>query len=117
MDGASAGGVMPDGTLILEAAREPGHACDSRSVAEVLRGYRRALVYSGFPDQPAGFVDLLLDTLAPAGTVAEERHFDLLGHAAVVEFGAAATGRATRARVAEGVALDGCVSLAPARRW
>ena len=115
--GPSAGGAMPDGTPILEAAREPGHACDSGSVTELMCGYRRALVYSGFPDQPAGFVDLLLDTLAPAGAVAEERHFDLLGHAAVVELGSAAAGRARRARVVEGVTLDGCVSLAPARRW
>jgi hypothetical protein len=113
------GRALPDGTPILEAALEAAGTCPPDPLDTLLAGPRRVLIYSGFQDQPAGFSALLVQRLSRRGTVVAERHFDLNGHAAVVDLGAAEepAGAVSDTGVARPIALRGCVVGRPARRW
>jgi hypothetical protein len=120
ISGPSAGGTLPDGTPIFEVGLRSAGDCGADRLRVLLAGRRRVLVYSGFPDQPAGFDVLLLARLSEFGAVIAERRFAIAGHAAVLELTAApgvtAAGAAASTIVPQ-VALNGCIEGAMIRRW
>jgi hypothetical protein len=115
VSGQAAGSTLPDGTPIFELALEPRRECQPDHLRALLEGRRRALVYLGFPDQPA---DVLFARIAELGVVSMERRFALLGHAAVVDVSASAGAReAAGPPQSDTAPSDGCVAGQLARRW
>jgi hypothetical protein len=113
------GRALPGGTPILEAALDAAAACPPDPLERLLTRYRRALIYSGFEDQPVGFPALLVERLSRRGTVVAEGRFDLHGYAAVVDLGdrtepVADVGVAPGAGTAR---LSGCIVGRAAARW
>ena len=120
LSGPSAGGTLPDGTPIVEVGIRSGDECAPDHLRALLGDRRRVLVYSGFPDQPAGFDDLLLARLSAYGTVTAERRFAASSRAAVLELRAApGVSGATdvAAAVAPATPLDGCIGGMVTERW
>lgn len=117
------GSRHPDGGAILEAGHAAGPDCPRNDLRNSLAGARRVLVYTGFPDQPAGFHELLLEQLSQLGAVIDDRAFADTSRAAVVDLTGSpgASGRAhfTAADAARRStpALDGCVAVRPGARW
>lgn len=116
------GGRSPDGSPIFEAGyADPGPDCQSNPLGNVLRDDHRVVVYSGFPEQPDGFDDLLIKSLGTRGVVTAHRRFALISRAAVIERRPASTSAHARS-IPPGASLAasrvaGCVVARPARRW
>ncbi|HEY6360698.1 MAG TPA: hypothetical protein VIX63_06315, partial [Vicinamibacterales bacterium] len=120
----SAGGRDPNGGPIFEVGySESESECRQHALDITIRGQRRVLVYSGFPDVPDGFDDLLLGRLAALGTLREHRRFAVIGRAAVFDLTLPATPDDVAAlpplswRRAPPPRLGGCVVARPAKRW
>jgi hypothetical protein len=128
----SPGGRLPDGSPILEVGYlEPGSDCQRHQLRDLLEGRRRVLVYSGFPDVPKGFDELLFGSLGELGVIRAHRRFADISRSAVVELrGPHDTGDAgitevmadrtfDRALDRETVRIElaGCVVARPAGRW
>lgn len=112
-------GRLPDGTVMLEVSQEdPSPGCRDRW-HDALEGHRRVLVHVGFPDAPKRFYELLLQELAPFGTVVESARFSLLSRTAIVELHASGPGlSAVVSNAGNGASsLEGCVGVRPVRRW
>jgi hypothetical protein len=80
----------------------------------------RLLVYLGFrvDDLPAGFDQLLLDTLTSVGRVSTLRDFGGIGRAAVVDLGVPSPAPQLTTLIGPaGARAKGCVTFAPAERW
>jgi hypothetical protein len=115
----SAGRTLSDGTSILLAAIDRAGTCTRDPLLDLLSGHRRVLMYVGFPDEPPGFIDLLLARLSQVGTIVTERRFDLVGRTAIVELGGPTPRTDVPAAPAAGPtsALRGCIEGRPAERW
>ena len=113
--------VHPDGGPIFELAQVDA-PCDHRSIATMLRGQRRVLVYLGWiDDRFIGLEELLLPRLREIGTIVASRDF-ARGRGLVVDLrtpvAAAAFPPPADAGPGPGASrLDGCLQLRPARRW
>jgi hypothetical protein len=114
-----AGRTLADGTPILQAALDRAAACPRDALLDLVTGHRRALMYVGFPDEPAGFSNLLLTRLSRVGTVTAEHRFGLVGHAAVIDLGTPALHELSAGHDAAvpDVPLSGCLVGLPAARW
>lgn len=119
-----AGGHQPDGSAILEATHASGSDCDGDRLRIMLAGQRRVLVYSGFPDQPTGFDELLLRSLSRLGDITAYRAFGEISRVAVIDLGASPTSDVEPGAIqpdagqgATTARLDGCVTAQLARRW
>src|SRR4030095_15972475 len=98
----------------------PGADCRSRPLEKIPGSAHRLLVYFGFRDVPPGFESLLFQDLAKVGVVTEYEQFAGLGRTAVVYLGSSDVpsyfaGRANDSSA--GPRLEGCVGVAPIRRW
>ena len=116
-DEAGAGGVLPDGSPIIEVG--PTSDCPTRQVEEALANRRRVLLYLGFDVDP-GFDEVLLGALSHLGGVTSHREFSVLGRAAVLDLGAPPSDRIVqlaRKGGAEPVSSELCVSAKRAGRW
>ena len=114
---AGAGGVLPDGSPIIEVG--PTSDCPTRQVEEALANRRRVLLYLGFDVDP-GFDEVLLGALSHLGGVTSHREFSVLGRAAVLDLGAPPSDRIVqlaRKGGAEPVSSELCVSAKRAGRW
>jgi hypothetical protein len=121
-DEAGGGSALADGTPIVEAGRTGSEAeCNREDFDALVRGRRRVLFYSGFPDEPSGFDHMVLRRLTAYGEVIEEARFAEASRAVIVEVRETAGGTRsplTEAAVAQsGATLDGCVIGRLARRW
>jgi hypothetical protein len=106
---------LPDGSAMYAIRHQPyAEACTGQFEA-TLRQHQRALVYLGFPDVPEGFEALLLGQLSRIGTITEYETFAASSVAFVVDLRRPPDGAA--GEIPPGPALDGCVRIAPARRW
>jgi hypothetical protein len=79
-------GRLRDGGVMLEVGPEdqfPG--CTDTQLRDALKGYRRVLVYIGFPDFPKGFPEALLHRLEELGTPVAHGSFAELGQAEIVD--------------------------------
>jgi len=117
------GSRHPDGGPMFEIGyARPGPDCQSNQLQGLLQGQQRVLVYSGFPDMPAGFDVLLFDSLDQLGVITARRDFALMSRVAVVDLRMSQDPKAlpTRrqaGRPASSQMLDGCVVIRPAGRW
>jgi hypothetical protein len=118
------GDRLPDGSPILEAGyADPGPDCLLDPASYALRDNRRVLVYSGFPEQPDGFDDLLINSLGALGVVRAHRRFALISRAAVIDLHptlpieGVAAGRPPALHNQSRSSVGGCVVARPARRW
>jgi hypothetical protein len=98
----------------------PGPECRAQSLATTSTLGRRLLVYLGFPDVPAGFDELLMQSLNEIGVVTRSRKFARLGRAFVVDLKEPllqtdVPGRVPQDRVRK--RLDGCIGIKPASKW
>ena len=113
--------VHPDGGPVFEL--DHVHSpCDHRSIATMLSGQRRVLVYLGWlDDRHPGLDDLLLLRFREIGTIVSSRDFQR-GRAFVVDLQSGAPTGDVPPSAAVGPSLDaskfeGCLRLRPARRW
>ena len=114
------GGRLPDGAVMYEVSHDRARPDCTQRMRAALAGHSRVIVYTGHPDTPDGFFELLLHELAQFGMVVERREFPGPGSAAVVDL---------RLPPAEGpsvlldpngagtLALKGCVNVGIARLW
>lgn len=122
-DGDPPGSRQPDGGAIFEASYASGADCQRNQLRGTLEGERRVLVYTGFPDQPAGFHELLLQHLSELGTVVQTRWFGDTSRAAVVDLSASPDAAAGERAIApdgapsDKAVRDGCVAVRPGARW
>jgi hypothetical protein len=115
---ANAGERLRDGSPILRAAHaDSAPDCAPDALRHALGHRDRVLVYSGFPETPDGFDDLLIGRLSDLGVVTAHREFALISRAAVIDLRPGSTVRGSAAPRAEGARPPGCVLLSPARRW
>lgn len=107
-------GRLPDGAVMYQVSHQPpGATCaDWQSIFSM---HRRVLVHVGFPDMPAGFLDLLLQELDPFAIVVVSTAFADRSRVAVLERRAEAAPNLGGA--GDAVPLDGCIGIAPVRRW
>jgi hypothetical protein len=95
--------------------------CDQSSLRAAFHGQRRVLAYSGFPDLPEGFDDLLLRTLDDLGAVVASSEFSDLSRAVVIDLQPNAPDATViprrQKRPDEARPLAGCVGARPMRRW
>jgi hypothetical protein len=90
-NGNLAQGTLPDGGVMLEVGAEDRFpACTANELRDAVKGYRRVLVYIGFPDYPRGFPETLLHRLEQLGMPVVHGRFAELGQAEVVDLGAGA---------------------------
>ena len=113
LSGASAGSTTSDGGPIFEVGLQAGPDCGPERLRELLADRRRVLVYTGFPDQPAGFDAALLTRLTELGVLIAERSWATSSHAAVIELGA---GRSISGPSPD-PARTLCIGGTAARRW
>jgi len=98
----------------------PGPECQPQPLATASTIGRRLLLYYGFRDVPAGFDQLLVQSLNDFGVVTNDRKFAGIGQALVVDLKAppSPTDVPYRGRNgAVGARLEGCVGIKPARKW
>jgi hypothetical protein len=121
----SPGSRHPDGNPMFEVGYADSESeCQTNQLQGILKGRRRVLAYSGFPDMPTGFDVLLFDSLDELGAITARRDFAQSSRAAVIDLRmahnpkAVLTGR-TRAGGSGNnpKMLDGCVVIRPAGRW
>jgi hypothetical protein len=98
----------------------PGPECRAQPLATTSTLGRRLLVYLGFPDMPAGFDELLMQSLNEIGVVTQSPKFARLGRALVVDLKEPllqtdVPGRVPQDRVRK--RLDGCIGIKPASKW
>lgn len=121
-DEAGGGSALRDGTPIVEVGRAGSEAeCTRENLAALTRGGRRVLFYSGFPDEPAGFDEVVLRGLTANGAVIAERRFAEASRAVIVELRGTAGGNAASSDLTtpsqDGAAMEVCVIGRTARRW
>jgi hypothetical protein len=113
--------VHPDGGPVFELLHTHS-PCDHRSIATMLSGQRRVLVYLGWiDDRYQGMDDLLLLRLREIGTIVNTRDFQW-GRAFVVDLQPPSDVGEIPASAEVGPSFDaskleGCLRLRPARRW
>jgi hypothetical protein len=115
MDADAPGARLPDGSAIYELGYgSRGPDCNGDQWRDIVRQYRRAVLYMGFPDRPDGFDALVFDTLSTFGRITSQRDFSLSSRAAIIEID-----RRTTAQPVSPVrtTLDRCVVVRRARRW
>jgi len=120
-DSQIADGIGPGSSPLREVNyAEFGPSCQPDDLANGVRGARRVLVYLGFRDSPPGFDDLLIRRLVALGTPGEFQRFSDLSIAGVIDL-TGAPGPAPLYLWRPGditpKPLEGCVTIAPARRW
>jgi hypothetical protein len=93
--------------------RRQGAGC---GLAEALEGYRRVLVYIGFPDMPKGFDELLFAELDRMGAISLYREDATLSRAAVVDLGAPGPNARAFVDREPRPGIDGCVVIRDAVR-
>ena len=104
--------------LLLTA--EEGPDCSDRQLRNALQGYRRVLVYVGFPDYPEGFPDLLMRRLEELGARTAYARFAEIGEAEVVDLSGGVGGRALGTpdgHPRDRRAFSGCIGVQPAIPW
>src|SRR5262249_32586056 len=112
---AVAKGRLPDGGVMLEVApedRNPG--CIPGQLRDALKGYRRVLVYIGFPDFADGFPERLLHRLEELGKPTAYGRFAELGQAEVVELDPPDAGERMHDETRSPGAYAGCIGVQPA---
>jgi hypothetical protein len=103
---AAAHGRMPDGgAMHIVTPPELDPACTGTPLPEALRGYRRVLVYIGFPDFPDSFPDRLLRRLDELGSTTAFQRFGKIGQGAVVDLHSIPP------------TSSGCIAVQPAIPW
>jgi hypothetical protein len=103
---AAAHGRMPDGgAMDLVPPPELDPDCTGMSLSEALRGYRRVLVYIGFPTFPDDFPDRLLRRLDELGSRTAFEWFGKSGQAAVIDLHS------------NPHTSSGCIAVQPAIPW
>ena len=106
-------GVREMHSMYEVAHRPQGTGC---GLAAVLKDYRRALVYVGFPDMPTGFDELLFAELDRIGAISAYREDAELSRAAVVDLDVPGPDAPAFVERESRPAIDGCVGLSRAVR-
>jgi len=120
-DSQIASGVGPGGSRLRKVNyAEIGPSCQQDDLANTVRSSRRVLFYLGFRDVPEGFDDLLIRRLVALGGPGEFERFSGLSIAGVIDLtGPPGQPPSDLWRPGDPPVkrLDGCVMIAPARRW
>jgi hypothetical protein len=119
--GDVAHGTLPDGGAMLLLTAQEGPDCSDRQLRNALQGYRRVLVYVGFPDYPEGFPDLLMRRLEELGARTAYARFAEIGEAEVVDLsggdGGRALGTPPNGQPRGQHVFSGCIGVQPAIPW
>jgi hypothetical protein len=120
-DDVAARQSMPESFAFYEMLHlPPGPECRLQSLATASTVGRRLLVYYGFRDVPAGFDQLLVQSLNQVGVVTGDRKFAAGGQTLVVDLKPllSPTDVPDRSRQGSpGARLEGCVGIKPAQTW
>jgi hypothetical protein len=107
----------PDGGQIFVAEHRPyGEECRDKDFRHTVGEGRRVLVYLGFEDTPAGFADLLLDSVSGFGAVTL-KHFGNLSRGAVVDPSIRGALNPFWNDAGKRGSLGGCVAFRAASSW